>query len=160
MDPDDVLSGAGTEAHGGRFAATGIRAAYLSASDSGASKEVTARKSRLGGAAQINTNKYPRVVYAVAVDLERTLNLSGLGSTDAAKTIKRACLALDDLTASMDLARELENEGIQALLFSSVVPGGDENLVVYVANCGPHSLTLLNEKEVVDQAKRIAAKHR
>ena len=37
----------------------------------GASKEVTARKSRLGGVGQISTDKYPRVVYAVAVDLKK-----------------------------------------------------------------------------------------
>lgn len=160
MDPDDVLSGAGTEAHGGRFAATGTRAVYLSATDSGASKEVTARKLRLGGAAQISTSKYPRVVYAVSVSLERALNFSTFGSTETAEAIKRSCLKLDDLTASMDLARELESEGIQALLFPSVVSGGDDNLVVYVSNCLPHALTIENEKEVIKQARRIAAKQR
>jgi len=35
--------GAVTRAHGGRFAAVGIRAVYLSATDSGARKEITAR---------------------------------------------------------------------------------------------------------------------
>jgi RES domain-containing protein len=80
MDPKDVLSGAGTRAHGGRFAAIGTRAVYLSATDSRASQEVTARKVRLGGAAQISTDRYPRVVYAVAVHLKRTLDLSALGS--------------------------------------------------------------------------------
>ena len=49
MDPIDVLSGAGTRAYGGRFAPIGTRAVYLSATDSGTSKELTARKSRLGG---------------------------------------------------------------------------------------------------------------
>jgi hypothetical protein len=49
MDPVDVLSGAGTRIHGGRFVPVGTRAVYLSTTDSGASKEVTARKSRLGG---------------------------------------------------------------------------------------------------------------
>jgi RES domain-containing protein len=47
MDPADVLSGAGTRAHWGRFAAIGIHAVYPSATDSGASKEITARKARL-----------------------------------------------------------------------------------------------------------------
>jgi RES domain-containing protein len=68
MDPADLLSGTGTRACGGRFAAVGIRAVYLSATDSGAGKEVTARKARLGEAAQISTGKYPRVVYAVGVN--------------------------------------------------------------------------------------------
>ena len=123
MDPADVLSGAGTRAHGGRFAAVGIRAVYLSATDSGASKEITARKARLGGA------------------------------------VRLACLNKADLTASMELSRELEAEGIQGLLFPSVV-GGDDNLVVYRANCGRRTLTLQNEQQVIDQAKRIAAKHK
>lgn len=156
MDPKDVLSGVGTSKSGGRFAPTGIRAVYLSATDSGASKEVTARKSRLGGAAQISTDKYPRVVYAVDVDLKKALDLSDLGSSQVGTSVIAACLALNDLSPSMELARELKSEGIQGLLFPSVV-GGDGNLVVYRANCGVRTLTLQNEKEIIDKAKRIAA---
>ena len=159
MDPGDVLSGAGTRAYGGRFAAVGTRAVYLSATDSGASKEVTARKARLGGAAQITTDSYPRVVYAVAVNLKRTLDLSALGSSQTANAIRAACLAEHDLIASMDLARELEAKGIQGLLFPSVV-GGDDNLVVYLANTSPKMLALKNEQQVIEQAKRIAATHK
>jgi RES domain-containing protein len=44
MDPKDVVSGAGTQTYGGRFASVGTKAVYLSITDSGASKEVTARK--------------------------------------------------------------------------------------------------------------------
>jgi len=88
MDPADVLGGAGTRAHGGRYAAVDIRAVYLSATDSGASKEVTARKARLGGSAQISTDKYPRVVYAVAVNLKRVLDLSALGASQAGEAVR------------------------------------------------------------------------
>jgi len=50
MDPLDVLSGAGARAYGGRFAPVGTRAVYLSVTDSGASKEVTAQgATRWGG---------------------------------------------------------------------------------------------------------------
>src|SRR5579862_8100226 len=111
MDPLDVLSGAGARAYGGRFAPVGTRAVYLSVTDSGASKEVTARKARLGGVGQINTDKYPRVVYAVAVDLKKALSLSTLGSSQAAEAVKTACL--DDLSASMELAGELITAGIE-----------------------------------------------
>ena len=159
MDPANVLSGAGTRAHGGRFAAVGTRAVYLSATDSGASKEVSPRKARLGGVAQISTGKYPRVVYAVAVNLKRTLDLSALGSSQTAEAVRMACLAKNDLAASMNLARELEASDIQGLLFPSVV-GGDDNLVIYLANCSPKMLALKNEQQVIDQAKRIASKHR
>jgi RES domain-containing protein len=159
MDPADVLSGAGTQAYGGRFAAVGARAVYLSVTDSGASKEVTARKARLGGRTQISTDKYPRVVYAVAVMLKKTLDLSALGSSQAGKEVQTACLAKNDLSASIELARELEAVRIQGLLFPSVV-GGDENLIVYRANCGRKALILQNEQAVIDQAKQIAAKHK
>lgn len=160
MDPSDVLSGAGTQAYGGRFAAVGTRAVYLSVTDSGASKEVTARKARLGGAAQISISKYPRVVYAVAVNLDRTLDLSDLRSSEPAKAIVSACLSIDDLTASMDLAQILEMEGIQGLVFPSVIVGGDDNLIVYLSQCAPGSLTLQNEQEIIEQARRMAAKHK
>ena len=159
MDPADVLSGAGTRAYGGRFADVGIRAVYLSATDSGASKEVTARKARLGGTAQISTDKYPRVVYAVAVNLKHALDLSALGSSQAGEAVRLACINKADLSDSMELSRELEAEGIQALLFPSVV-GGDDNLVVYRANCGRGALSLKNEQEVIDLMGRITAKHR
>jgi RES domain-containing protein len=158
MDPRDVLSGAGTRKCGGRFALKGTRAVYLSVTDSGASKEVTARKSRLVGAAQISTDRYPRVVYAVAVDLQKTLNLSDLGTSRVGEAVVKTCLALNDLEPSMDLARKLQAAGIQALVFPSVV-GGDSNLVIYRANCGRMALALQNEKEVIEQTKQIAAKY-
>ena len=70
-----------------------------------------------------------------------------------------ACLNMADLTAFMELSRELEAKGIQGLLFPSVV-GGDHNLVVYLTNCSRKMLALTNEQQVIDQAKRIAAKHK
>jgi RES domain-containing protein len=159
MDPLDVLSGAGARAYGGRFAPVGTRAVYLSATDSGASKEVTARKSRLGGMGQISTDKYPRVVYAVAVDLKKALSLATLGSSQAAEAVRTACLDKDDLSTSMELARALITAGIEGLQFPSVV-GGDDNLVVYRANCGRKALSLKNEREVLDQVRRIAGRHK
>jgi hypothetical protein len=131
---------------------------YLSVTDSGASKEVTARKSRLGGVGQISIDKYPRVVYAVAVDLKRALDLSTLGSSQAAEAVRTACLDKNDLRPSMDLARELITVGIEGLVFPSVV-SGEENLIVYRANCGRKALSLQNEREVLEQVRRIAGRH-
>ena len=159
MDPVDVLSGVGTRTYGGRFAPIGTRAVYLSATDAGASKEVTARKSRLGGVGQISVEKYPRVVYAVTVDLKKALNLSTLGSSQVSEAVRAACLDKDDLTASMGLARELISAEIQGLVFPSAV-GGDDNLVVYRVNCGRKTLSLQNEREVIDQVQRIAGRHK
>ena len=125
MDPIDILSGAGARARGGGFAPVGTLAVYLSATDSGASKEVTARKSRLGGVGQISIDKYPRVLYAVAVDLKNGLNLSTLGSSQAAEAVRTCCLDKNDLGPSMELAREFISNGIEGLLFPSVVGGGE-----------------------------------
>ncbi len=95
---------------------------YLSATDSGTDKEITARKARLGGVAQIGTSKYPRLVYAVAVRFDRTLDLSALRLLPPAVAIVTACLSIE-VTASINLAKLLEMEGIQALIFPSVIQG-------------------------------------
>jgi RES domain-containing protein len=160
MDPKDVVSGAGTQAYGGRFASVGTKAVYLSITDSGASKEVTARKARLGGASQITLSKYPRVVYAVAVKLKRVLDLTAVPTLPALKSLRKKCLAPNDLGASMELAEQLQKAGIQGLVFPSVVAGGDDNLVVYLANCRPGSLKLENEAELIAQAKLISSRTR
>lgn len=59
----------------------------------------------------------------------------------------------------MELARELISAGIQGLVFPSAV-GGDDNLVVYRVNCGRKALSLQNEREVIDQVRRIAGRHK
>lgn len=98
-------------------------------------------------------------MFAVTVKLKRALDLSHLGVSKAAEAVRRVCLDRTDLTASMTLARELESAGIQGLLFPSVV-GGDVNLIAYLANCGRRALTIRNEQQVIDKARRIAARHK
>jgi RES domain-containing protein len=118
MDPKDVISGAGTQTYGGRFASVGTKAVYLSVTDSGASKEVTARKARLGGSSQITLLKYPRVFYAVSVKLKRVLDLTAVPASPVLKSLRKKCLAPNDLAASMELAGHLQEAGIQGLIFS------------------------------------------
>jgi RES domain-containing protein len=160
MDPKDVVSGAGTQTYGGRFASVGTKAVYLSVTDSGASKEVTARKARLGGSSQITLSKYPRVVYAVSVKLKRVLDLTVVPASPVLKALRKKCLSANDLAASMELAEHLQKAGVQGLVFPSVVAGGDDNLVVYLANCKPGSLKLENEAELIAQAKLISSRTR
>lgn len=160
MDPAHVLSGEGTAASGGRFAAAGLRAVYLSTTDSGATKETTERKSRLGGSAQISLEKYPRIVYAVGVKLQRVVRLNDLGISAPGGAVRNSCLDKDDLARSIDMATQLEKAGIQGLIFPSVVPGGDDNLIVYLRNCVPGSLRIQNEDEFIEETKKIAAKRR
>ena len=160
MDPDDVLSGEGTVASGGRFAAAGVRAVYLSTTDTGASKETTARKSRLGGAALISTTKYPRIVFAVITKLQRVVRLEDLGTSDPGDDVRKACLEENDLAASVHVATQLQNAGIQGIIFPSVVNGGDDNLVVYVANCDSGALQIQNENEFIEEARKIVSRRK
>ena len=160
MDPDDVLSGEGAVAIGGRFAAVGVRAVYLSTTDTGASKETTARKSRLGGAALISSAKYPRIVFAVTAKLQRVLRLDDLRTSSPGDDVRKACLDENDLAASVDVAAQLQNAGIQGIIFPSVLKGGDDNLIVYVANCDPDALQIQNKDQFIEQAKKIATKPR
>jgi hypothetical protein len=60
----------------------------------------------------------------------------------------------------MDIARILETEGVQGLVFPSVIASGDDNLIVYLSNSAAGSLALQNAQEIIEQAKRMAAKHK
>ena len=93
MDPKEVLSGRGAALYGGRFASVGTPAVFLAESDSAASEEVLARKRRLGGSAQITLDKYPRIVFGVAVSLDRVLDLSKRGLPKAIASVRQSCLA-------------------------------------------------------------------
>jgi RES domain-containing protein len=159
MDPDEVLSGAGTAALGGRFAPVGTLAVYLSATDSGTVTELLARKARLGGSPQITIDKYPRVVFGVQVELNRVIDLSTGYIPPELTNMRDRCLSPDALDTSMAVAAELIAARVQALIFPSVV-GGADNLVVYLANCGPGALEIQNANELISKAKRIAAKAR
>ncbi|HEX5433183.1 MAG TPA: RES domain-containing protein, partial [Candidatus Angelobacter sp.] len=90
---------------------------------------------------------------------KKALDLSSLASSQAGEAVRTACLDKSDLRPSMELARKLISAGIQGLLFPSAV-GGDDNLVVYRANCGRKTLSLRNERDVLDQVRRIAGRHK
>jgi len=155
MDPTEVLSGAGAKKYGGRFAPVRTRAVYLSESDAGASDEVLARKLRLGGQAQISLEKYPRIVFAVAVSLSRVVDLRRRPRLQVAASLRQFCLALDDLSVSMEVGSVLKKRRIQGVLFPSVV-GTDANLVVYVQNCPHSSLAILNADKLKEKVKEMA----
>lgn len=155
MDPAEVLNGEGAALYGGRFAPPGTRAVFLSASDQLATAEVTMRKSRLGGSALISVDKYPRIVFAVEVDLERVLEFSKRSMPKALHGLHSPCLDKNSLARSMELGSELMRLSIQALRFPSVT-GRGSNLVVYKRNCPPTSLQLANLSDLVAKIKAIA----
>jgi RES domain-containing protein len=126
MDPKEVLNGRGAEVYGGRFASIGTRAVFLAESDSAASDEVLARKRRLGGSVQITLDKYPGLVFGVAVSLERALDLSKRGLPKALASVRQSCVAPDELTASMELGDLLCERSVQGLVFPSAAGRGKE----------------------------------
>lgn len=159
-EPAEVLGGYGAASYGGRFASKGTRAVYLSTTDAGTGKETTERKKRLGGAALINTDKYPRVIFVIDVKLAHVVRLEELKASLAGEALMKQCLDEDDLEASKALAEFLVKEGVQGLIFPSVVRGGDDNLVLYPDNYNIDDVRLRNEKEFLAQAEKIAAKRR
>ena len=76
------------------------------------------------------------------------------------KALREKCLSANELVPSMELAAHLQKAGVQGLVFPSVVPGGDDNLIVYLTNCKAGSLKLENEAELIAQAKLIASRTR
>ena len=159
MDPPTVLDGKGAKEHGGRFAAVGTRAVYLSESDSVASGEVTARKARLGGSSQITTSKYPRIVFRVSFDLKRVLDFSEDHCPADLKALRERCLDVDDLSVSQEVGDALQKHGIEGLLFPSET-GKGLNLIVFMSNCAESALHIENEDELVNEMAQIAAKRK
>lgn len=155
MDPREVLSGMGTQRYGGRFATVGTRAVYLAGSDETASREVLARKKRLGDTSQITLAKYPRVVFAVSVTLQKVLTWLRRPRSKALMKVRESCLSLDDLARSQELGQLLLAAGVQGILFPSVV-GAGRNLIVYLENCKPSSLALQNADLMQDRIADIA----
>jgi RES domain-containing protein len=155
MDPAHVLNGEGTFVHGGRFAAPGTLAVFLSATDQLATAEVTMRKSRLGGSALITVDKYPRMVFGVEVSLERVLAFSKRSMPKALHSLHGPCLDKDSLAPSFGIGSELLRRSIQALRFPSVT-GRGPNLVIYNRHCDPSSLKLVNLSELMAKIRAIA----
>ena len=124
-------------------------------SDDTAAREVLARKKRLGNNAQITLDKYPRVVFAVAVSLPRVVTWWRRPRSLTMMQIRNACLSLDDLARSQELGELLRRGGVQGLLFPSVV-GAGRNLIVYLDNCDASSITLQNADEMRIRIAEIA----
>ena len=147
MNPDEVLSGRGAELYGGRFAEVGVKAVYLAESDAVASNEVLARKKRLGGLSQITIDKYPRIVFAVDVDLQVVLSWLRRPRSTTLAIVRDASLDENDLAPSKEVGEALRKAGIQGLQFPSVT-GKGRNLIIYSVNCDPGDLNLHNADEI------------
>jgi hypothetical protein len=97
--PDDVVSGEGTRLNGGRFVPVGIKAVFSSLEEETALREVTSRKSALGGRNQINVGEYPRMTYILSVATHRNLDLAATLPLELAKIVARCLRAAEHSVA-------------------------------------------------------------
>ncbi|MFZ0899095.1 MAG: RES family NAD+ phosphorylase [Candidatus Sulfotelmatobacter sp.] len=153
--PDDVISGEGTKAKGGRFAPKGTRAVYASLDEETATREVTARKARLGGEAQISLKDYPRLTYIVSVGAKRCLDLRKAGDDAVLKQTLKAALDPDDVAASQEVGDYLGAKGIDAIIFPSVVCSG-ANVVVFRDAGPPPLIEIQNREEILEAIENLA----
>jgi RES domain-containing protein len=150
--PDDVISGAGTRLNGGRFVPVGMKAVYASLDEQTASREVTTRKSALGGWNQINVGEYPRMIYVLSVSTHRNLDLAAMLPQELANVVAR-CLRAPRHSASQELAALWIAEGIESVVFPSAT-GAGRNVVVYLANAGAGSVVVRNRDKVLAALRR------
>jgi RES domain-containing protein len=149
--PDDVISGEGTRLIGGRFVPVGVRAVYASLEEETAMREVTIRKTSLGGRNQINVGEYPRMTYVLSVTTHRNLDLAAALPSELASLI-RLCLRPGH-AASQELAGIWIAEGIESAVFPSA-SGAGRNVVVYLSNAGLGSVVVRNRDQVLAALRR------
>ena len=152
--PDKVVSGEGCRLEGGRFAAKGTRAVYGSLDDETATREVTARKARLGGAAIISLKDYPRVTYVISIKAKKCLDFRNVGNDAVLKDLLAAISDPDDLGASQQMGAYLVGKGIDAIIFPSVT-GSGSNIVVFLDADPSPKATIDNRKEILEILKRL-----
>ena len=158
MDPTEILNGRGTELYGGRFVPVGTRGVYLADSDGGASAEVLARKKRLGGRSQISLDKYPRVVYAIDIHLDRVVKLVRKPRNPVLASIWTKSFE-SDITYSQEIGPSLVHAGIEGLLFKSII-GKSMNLIVFLDNCHPGQLQVRQFNETIKTFRQIGSAHK
>ena len=150
--PDDLISGEGTRLHGGRFAPIGVAAVYASVDEETALREVTVRKSALGGRNQINIGDYPRMTYVLTVTTNRNLELNATLQPELGNVVSR-CLKERTYAASQKLASIWIMAGVESVVFPSAT-GSGRNLVVYLSNARPGSIVVRNRAEVIAALRR------
>jgi RES domain-containing protein len=155
--PDDVISGDGTRLKGGRFAAKGTRAVYASLDEETATREATARKTRLGGKAQIALNDYPRLTYVISIEAKECVDFRNIGSNAVLKDVLTAACDPDDLGPSQEVGAYLVEKGIDAVVFPSVA-GAGANIAAFLDADSPAKVAIGNRKEILQAIKKLASR--
>jgi RES domain-containing protein len=153
--PDDVISGEGTRLHGGRFVPKGRRAIHASLDEETGIREVSARKARLGGQAQILLKDYPRLTYVISIKAERCVDFRFVDRTTVLGQTLAPALDLFDLTDSQVVGQPLLAKGVQAALVPSVV-GPGANIVVFLDARPRPKTEIRNREDILEAIQRLA----
>jgi hypothetical protein len=129
-----------------------VRAVYASLEEETALREVTTRKSTLGGRSQISVGDYPRMTYILSVATNRNLDLAATLPSELANVV-RLCLRGPGYHVSQEFAALRISEGIDGVVFPSAT-GTGRNVAVYLANAGEGSVVVRNRAEVLAALRR------
>jgi RES domain-containing protein len=141
--------------NGGRFAEKGTRAVYASLDEGTAAREVTARKVRLGGRAQIALKEYPRLTYVISIKAKKCVDLRNIGNSQVLKDVLRAVSDPDDLGPSQEVGAYLAEKGIEAIIFPSVT-GGGANIAAFLDGDPPAKVVISNRDEILAAIQKLA----
>jgi RES domain-containing protein len=160
--PDEVTSGEGTRLHGGRFVSLGSRAVFASLDEVTATREVTARKARLGGRAQIPLKDYPRFTYLISVEIEKCVDFRSVEPSSDMGPALAAALDPSDLHISQEVGRYLISKGVQGALVPSVaapVAPRVANIIVFLDADPAPKIEIANREDIpsaiADLARRM-----
>jgi hypothetical protein len=119
-------------------------------------REVTARKTRLGGKEQIALNDYPRLTYVISTQAKRCVDFRDTGRNAVLKGVLAATSDPDDLGASQEVGAYLVEKGIDAVIFPSVTSNG-ANIAAFLDSDPPAKVVIKNRNEILEAIRKLAA---
>ena len=141
---------------GWAFCRKGERAVHGSLDDETATREVTARKARLGGVGIISLKDYPRVTFVISIKAKKCLDFRNVGTDAVLKDLLAAVSDPDDLGASQEMGAYLVGKGIDAIIFPSVT-GSGANIVIFLDADPSPKVTIDNRKEILEMLRRLSS---
>jgi hypothetical protein len=119
---------------------------YASLDEETAGREVTARKARLGGRAQISA--YPRFTYLIAVEIDRCTDFRSVKPSSPLSPALAAALDEFDLQVSQQLGQHLMTKGVQGAIVPSLV-GPNANVVAFLDAEPPPRVQITNRDAIL-----------
>lgn len=157
--PDDVVSGEGTFLHGNRFVPQGIHAIYASLTEETALQEYNYGQASVFG--RFLKPKAAHITYPIDVKAERSVDLRPYVIDPKFQDLIAKLLAVGTHTASQEFGTELIDQGVQAILYPSAVPGHLGSNIVCVLDTSPRPhVRVANYDDVVKRLREIGGAHR